>query len=488
MTPKRQLIIGGPGCGKTTALLDILDRELELGTNPREIAFVSFTRKAILEAKRRVELRFGIRTSTLRYFRTLHSMAFLELGINRRQMMGHDDWSKIGELLGLRFTGIHADEEKVLTGDKGDRMLAMVSLSDARNMTLESIHLEYGDGISWFEFKQFYQTLMEYKSEFGKLEFRDLITRYLSTNKPIKVKVAIIDEAQDLSTNQWDMIHMLFANSERIYCAGDDIQALFLWSGADVNRFLNFDPHPIVLPISFRLPHLVFALANKISNRITKKIDKEWSPQHDRGQGTITWINDADELDLTKGQWLMLARNIRGLKQFETECRMQGVLYEKNHKPSLDPIDIRAIGAYEHVRNGKPLSREDAVLVCLYTGNRITGSGPTFSSKDFEQPFTTEWFNNFSRMGSYEKAYYRAVMRNGFDLQGDCGIIRLSTIHAAKGGEADNVVVCTDVSPRVFRNMEHDPDPEHRCFYVAITRTRENLFLMLPKTQLFYRV
>jgi len=48
------LVLGPPGTGKTTRLLNLLHAELERGTSVEQIAFVSFTRAARQEACARV--------------------------------------------------------------------------------------------------------------------------------------------------------------------------------------------------------------------------------------------------------------------------------------------------------------------------------------------------------------------------------------------------------------------------------------------------
>jgi superfamily I DNA/RNA helicase len=53
--------------------------------------------------------------------------------------------------------------------------------------------------------------------------------------------------------------------------------------------------------------------------------------------------------------------------------------------------------------------------------------------------------------------------------------IRLSTIHAAKGHEADQVVLLTDMTNRVVQSTEKNPDDECRVFYVGMTRSKDAL-------------
>jgi DNA helicase-2/ATP-dependent DNA helicase PcrA len=61
--------------------------------------------------------------------------------------------------------------------------------------------------------------------------------------------------------------------------------------------------------------------------------------------------------------------------------------------------------------------------------------------------------------------------------------IELSTIHAAKGGEADNVLLLTDLTQTTMNTYERNPDDENRLFYVGATRTKENLHIVEPKKQ-----
>ena len=68
-------------------------------------------------------------------------------------------------------------------------------------------------------------------------------------------------------------------------------------------------------------------------------------------------------------------------------------------------------------------------------------------------------------------AYLRRLEKMGEDIKGEPRL-RVSTIHKAKGGECDNVVVLLDVGKIVYNAYIKNPDDEHRIFYVAVTRAK----------------
>jgi DNA helicase II / ATP-dependent DNA helicase PcrA len=74
-----------------------------------------------------------------------------------------------------------------------------------------------------------------------------------------------------------------------------------------------------------------------------------------------------------------------------------------------------------------------------------------------------------------------AATRQGESLTGDARI-RISTIHGAKGAEADNVMLLTDISPRT----QEESDDEARVFYVGLTRAKQNLHIITPRTSRYF--
>ena len=89
-----------------------------------------------------------------------------------------------------------------------------------------------------------------------------------------------------------------------------------------------------------------------------------------------------------------------------------------------------------------------------------------------------------------DRTYISAALRRGERLDQEARV-KVSTIHGAKGGEADNVALFTDLSAASDRSrltLDEEglkqQDDLHRLFYVGVTRTKQNLFLVEPEDAL----
>ena len=90
------------------------------------------------------------------------------------------------------------------------------------------------------------------------------------------------------------------------------------------------------------------------------------------------------------------------------------------------------------------------------------------------------WFEAFDDAPKRDITYLRKMRKNGEKLN-ESPRITLSTIHGAKGGECENVVLLTDLSLNTMKSYEQNPDDENRLFYVGATRTKEHLHIVEPK-------
>jgi superfamily I DNA/RNA helicase len=98
-------IFGPPGCGKTTYLLNVVDKELESGIYSSQIGYFSFTRKAANEARDRAIAKFPqLNAKTdFPYFRTLHSLAFHCLGVRADDIMQAEHFREFAAQAGIEL-------------------------------------------------------------------------------------------------------------------------------------------------------------------------------------------------------------------------------------------------------------------------------------------------------------------------------------------------------------------------------------------------
>ena len=66
--------------------------------------------------------------------------------------------------------------------------------------------------------------------------------------------------------------------------------------------------------------------------------------------------------------------------------------------------------------------------------------------------------------------------------------IHIDTIHGVKGGEADNVVLIVDQTKRTHDVFRKNPDDESRVFYVGVTRSKNNLWVIRPQSDMYFPI
>jgi len=496
---KCELLLGPPGTGKTTTLLNAVSERLAEGVMPERIAFVAFTRKASNEAKDRAVQQFGFDKDRLPYFRTLHSLCFKLLGLDFNQLMKARDFNALADILGLEINlkSSWEDHTSVWGTSEGDKLFFLEQLSRMRVCPLRQVfeeEIQYG--VNYDSLVLLSKALKEYKQARDLADYNDLLSLFIERGIGPNLDLLIVDEAQDLSKLQWHVVAKLAATADKVMIAGDDDQAIFRWAGADVDQFINLPvEHVRVLNKSYRVPSKIASFAQAQIARVINRRPKVWNPRDE--EGYLAHDADLDHVNFDHdGSWLILARNQYLLSPIQARCVNEGLPYESAVDCLISSSTGKAIRAWNKLLDGHRCSVQEALGIydLMYAkegyiyGSRAQlaklDSDKTVNMSELTSSFglkqTGPWHKVLVRMSPVEHHYFRVLELNGkLDVKPN---IRLSTIHGAKGGEADHVLLVTDMATTVYDALYSASDDEHRVWYVAITRAKKSLGLLRPKT------
>jgi superfamily I DNA/RNA helicase len=441
--------------------MDILEKEL-VDCKPSEIAFVTFTKAGALQGIRRACDKFNFKQREFPYFKTLHSLAFNELKMNRASVMGPKHYRHFSKKMGMNFVGYYTEELR----NDDDRYLFYDHLQ--RNNPSYAAKLLPSFNIDKLEFVR--RNYKKYKDFFALYDYTDMIELYNKSNSTIPVKVAIIDEAQDLTTLQWTMVWLAFRNVERIYIAGDDDQAIYQWSGADVDFYLSISGELEILRHSYRLPESVLRYSKKITSQISKRIDKKF--EGIGKEGLVEFKNSVSEMKLSPNKkYMFLSRNNCFLSKVEEDMRNRKMMYRLKGVPSATAKDVNAINTYEKVRKTRIMSVSEEFQLLPYLKKQ-------YSLND-------AWYDSF-KWDEEKSNYFRDLVKNKVDINNIN--VDISTIHSVKGMECDNVVLLMDVTKSVKDNMDTNLDSELRVLYVGATRAKKTLTIINPSSKFSFPV
>lgn len=492
------ILLGPPGTGKTETSIRTVEKFLSQGVPPDRIGYFAFTRRANIEAKHRAMERFNLSSEDLPYFRTLHSLAYSSMGITRSQIMTRKHYETVSEWLKIgSFFARESDHGPFKDIGYGDKYLELINISRITRTPLRQIYnasrVRYK--ADWRVLEYVDRGLKHYKETYGLHDYADMLIHFVKADLAPRLEVVIIDEAQDLSAIQWEMVKLLAQKANHVYIAGDDDQAIYRWAGADIEKFLGLQGDIQVLSQSYRIPAKHHTMSQKLIQRVIHRHPKQFSPRDE--EGYVQWHRHSEAVNMDEGNWLLLSRTTRGANQLEEEVRQRGILYRYDASRSSDSKVLQAVVLWEKLRDGKRLHLDEVKRVYEqmilhkqvgYGFKSMVGvdDDSFFSLEDLQKDHglltSAPWDLALGKISERDKRYISSCLRKGEVLTADPRIT-ISTIHRAKGAQADNVLLLTDTTGRSnsqWRYSETEKEDEARVFYVGLTRSKHSLHLVHP--------
>lgn len=460
------LVVAGAGAGKTLSILGKIKYLTEnKGIDPKEIICISFTAKASDDLKKKIIEDLGLKVEVY----TFHKLA-LEI-LKRKSSYEIADANLLDDIIReylrediLKNPYLFRKVREYFGFKKEDEYSYIIENPSTDLIALERllstfIHLFKSNAYSLEDFLKFldsakrtlnlkkyrrekillslslaiYQKYMKYLEENAEMDFDDMLMLAKETVDKYgffhRVKYIIIDEYQDTSLVRFKLVKSILDKTDsNLVAVGDDFQSIYRFTGCDLTLFLDF-----------------------------KKIFPD---------GRILKIQNT----YRNSQELI---NVAGSFVMKNKSQIRKRL--KSAKSIAKPIVISECENYK-----------DSLTRCIYAIHLNTGQ-------------------EIMVLGRNNRDIHYFLDETKFKIQNDVIIsleypearIRYLTAHKSKGLEADNVIIINLKNGILgFPNRLKDDallrfvspyspkypfDEERRLFYVALTRTKNKVYLLKPK-------
>lgn len=467
------LVIAGPGTGKTRTLVE---RALWALRQGHGVLILTFTNRACDEIERRL-MEAGQRGDYK--VATFHSFALWALNNYRMDQ-------------GLPPLTI-AEPEKVLAILEdlvGDRERAMEVFEARRKKDLSEevqpvvANLEerlWASGTSDLDglVPILVRILLENQREIGNLQR--------------KFDHVIVDEFQDISPDQYELLRLLCPKGEGLFAVGDPDQTIYAFRGSNPKVFDHFvsewpDTRVFRLTLSHRLPGPICRASSMLMGRDGLVSAKPFgakvvlyeanSPEDEaafiageieRLMGGLDMVSATLGASMSFGQFAVLSRTNEVCEAVGSRLRKLGLpvatasdrpMWEKGFvKVAMEALE----GAHEEAEAAQVIERA------------LSKTGV----EGFEKKALLALVSN--RKAREALAYLLALREvDAFGI--DPERVSCLTMHAAKGLEFDTVFVC-DCEDGVVPLLQGscDLEEERRLLYVAMTRACERLYITYPR-------
>jgi len=504
---------GPPGTGKTKRLAEKIVPDLADKYGSDKIMLTSFTKAAAQELGQRIDL------GSSNIIGTLHSICFHALDCPSLTQDKLKDWNNLNSMYALNGEG----------SDPGPVYYSQYQMLRNKQIPRDQWSAEVTKFAKHWE---------KWKNSIYSMDFMDLIEGAGEAYSPPGSPSAIvIDEAQDFTKLEMSTLRRWATQVREFWVVGDDDQCIYSFSGADPRNMLFPELPPeqkILLDQSYRIPRTVHAIANKIITRVKMREPKIYKPKATEGkvtycEGTINnpeWV--VQRAASLPGTSMILASCNYMLTRLIKHLRDEGIAFSNPWRPEESAWNPLATKGTELLKaflgEGEDSPYWDTVQFLKWAKHIKIGpeglirkqgkAGITQLEKIIEEdPFTpglhtcreyieqilspaainpalkrdVVWFKEQLVKAKQSVLQYpsKVLRKHGEDELFKKPKIFVGTIHSVKGAGADNVFIYPDVSYASAHEAMTTEGYENLCrlFYVGVTRTKENLYIMSKCTK-----
>lgn len=541
-------VIGPPGTGKTTYLSSQVEARVDRwcadtgndASQCTDVLVSSLTKAAAGEVLGRGLSISDGQIGTL-HSHALHALGNPKLCVGPKQISQWNKESKMDHWLG---GGLSRDEDGFELGVgkyRGDELNAEYTLNRCRLLP----RAEWREDV--LEFAKAYES-WKYKNDFMDYTDLILKAHDQQVSPPGNPSTILVDECQDHDRAELRLLRRWATQVNKLIIVGDVDQNLYEWRGADPNGFYESkipDGHTKILEQSYRVPKMVHSQAMEMIQRCENRKDVNYLPRDEVGEvdhacysmrsHPFEVTRHIDELlqepDVKPGMPkvmclfacaymanpLISALRSEGIPFWNPYCKDRGNFNPLHPSKGMSTVDriLNFLKPSTECYGDKAkfwtwAEFHSWVELCSAEGwlrhgqkaeiKRRAAATPThiMSLEDLDSVLASteilndladvkmEWLGRFildQKLGVYQFAVDIASRRGYNSLLTNPRVV-VGTVHSVKGGEAENVILCPDLSSSgwdVFGTTALR-DATHRLFYVGLTRAYRRLVLTAPSS------
>ena len=471
---KLQFMVGPPGTGKTSTFITSKYTELLNNFNYKRIIVLSHTNVAADEIKDEIlklpEMQNVTKKALKDNICTIHHYCKDKATIGE-QVLDYDDYKNL-----CRIDSIF-QRHKVTQSQFDNRehgYFKFVREAYGFNRSLKE-HWKKSDKkyntYSITDIENMMSIVETYNKQNGKLDFHDMIKRFIDKAVEPDIDALIVDEAQDSNKTQKIALDKIATNAKEYWFVGDPDQTIFEWAGADAHEFYTLSQGAKELEQGHRCSKTINALCKRIiapiwnhygTHRVWKSTDIEgnhyYLPNLEKNCSAMETL--LDKIKNTNETFLFTYRQKPSDSWIKKFFKQHGIEFAHvGNTAHVPKKELKCHKLWPDFCKGTPMSLRQIKDFWSYMGSKVIvhGKGDETFEEWVDREYTIDYLiyhkylkknaaqeRDFALIRTKTEAdrilYIKKILQNKYDLDKDVRV-KYANIHTVKGLTFDNVIV-----------------------------------------------